>query len=144
MLFNYNGIVYDAHLKILFDLKFRSGKNWFCFFPDRCENLSSTNKLQILAKSSNIIFPLIITLSSYLFLKLWAYSGWVFRGCPSIGKEGKKAPNWKSVIYISHLWSLAQLPLQQRRSKEYRKHVRHTLSSAYTSTFHQKLAIFVI
>ena len=79
----------ETQLKIFFDLTLRSVKNWFWFFPDLCENLPSTKKLKILAKSSSfIIFPLISTPSSYLFLKLWSYSGWAFRVCSSMG-EGK-------------------------------------------------------
>ena len=50
----------------------------------------------------------------------------------------------KSVLHIPQLWILTQLYLGLPRSKKYKIHVRHPLSSAEISLFQQKSEISVV
>ena len=61
-----------------------------------------------------------------------------FRGCSRIG--GQKG--LKSVTHILQWWNLAQLYLTSRRSKKYKNHVTHTLTSADISIFSSEISNF--
>ena len=73
---------------------------------------------------------------------LLLYSGWAFSGLLTDGGEAKSPLSLKSVTYILQQRNLAQLYLTQRRSKKYRNHVTHHLSSVDISIFSLQIIKF--